>query len=244
MTMIMERLLLLASPLLSGPDVKAVQEQLAAAGYSPGAADGIYGDATAAAVRAFQRDHGLQADGVVGPRTRVALDAATPSGNGGGSSIGRRALAEAIRHIGVRESPAGSNRTKFGAWFGVDGVPWCNIFVSYCFKVGADYTICAGYNGAGTHPNGCAYVPATEAWLRSAGFWVGRGAPEPGDIVIFNWDHAGVPEHIGIVEKDLGGGRFQTVEGNTAVGNDSNGGQVMRRERSVSQIDGFGRIHA
>jgi hypothetical protein len=47
-------------------------------------------------------------------------------------SPGRRALAEALRHVGVRESPPGSNRTMFGRWFGVDGVPWCAIFVSYC----------------------------------------------------------------------------------------------------------------
>ena len=74
------------------------------------------------------------------------------------------------------------------------------------------------------------------------GHWIGRGTPSAGDIVIFNWDQAGVPEHIGIVEEYLGNGRFRSVEGNTAVGNDSNGGQVMRRERNVSQVDGFGRI--
>ena len=59
--------------------------------------------------------------------------------------------------------------------------------------------------------------------------------------VAFNWD-GGVPDHIGIVEKSLGGGQFQTVEGNTAVGNDSNGGEVMRRVRYLSQVDGFGRV--
>jgi hypothetical protein len=71
---------------------------------------------------------------------------------------------------------------------------------------------------------------------------VGRTAPRPGDIAIYNWDRSGVPEHIGIVEADLGGGRFSAVVGNTAVGNDSNGGQVMRRERTLALVDGFGRI--
>ena len=51
-----------------------------------------------------------------------------------------------------------------------------------------------------------------------------------------------MPEHIGIVEKSLGGGQFHCIEGNTAVGNDSNGGQVMRRLRYVSQVNGFGRV--
>jgi hypothetical protein len=157
------------------------------------------------------------------------------------SAIGRLALQEALKHLGVTEEPPDSNRTPFGEWFGVDGVKWCNIFVSYCFAVGADYTICAGFNGAGVYPAGCTYVPTTEAWLRATGMWVGRTSPLPGDIAIFNWD-GGSPDHIGIVEQDVGGGRFTCIEGNTSVGNDSNGGAVMRRTRRVSQVDGFGRI--
>ena len=71
--------------------------------------------------------------------------------------------------------------------------------------------------------------------------WVGRVDPQPGDIAIYNWD-GGVPDHIGIVETYLGGGEFTAIEGNTAIGNDSNGGEVMRRERRVTQVDGFGRV--
>jgi putative peptidoglycan binding protein/CHAP domain-containing protein len=239
------RTLHVVSPPMAGADVLAVQKALRALGYTPGPRDGIYGTATAGAVREFQGDHELEVDGVVGPRTRAGLERAKagrkpPARRG--SAVGRKALTEALEHLGVRETPAGSNRTPFGRWFGVDGVPWCNIFVSYCFRVGADYTICNGHRGAGVYPKGCAYVPTTEAWLRSAGLWVGRTTPRPGDIAIFNWDSAGVPEHIGIVEKSLGGGKFRCVEGNTAVGNDSNGGVVMRRERYVSQVNGFGRV--
>jgi peptidoglycan hydrolase-like protein with peptidoglycan-binding domain len=242
------RMLTVASPLLSGPDVTRLQRRLAALRYEPGAADGFYGDATAAAVRAFQADHGLEVDGVVGAQTRRALKTASPRARGhaasagaGAGGAGAKALAEALRHLGTTESPSGSNRTAFGRWFGMDGVPWCNIFVSYCFSTGAGYTICSGFRGAGVTAKGCAYVPSTEAWLRGAGYWVGRTAPRPGDIAIYNWD-GGVPDHIGIVEADLGGGRFRAIEGNTAVGNDSNGGQVMRRDRTLAQVDGFGRI--
>ena len=87
----------------------------------------------------------------------------------------------------------------------------------------------------------CAYVPTTEAWLRATGMWVGRSTPAPGDIAIYNWD-GGVADHIGIVEADLGGGTFNAIEGNTSVGNDSNGGIVMRRLRYASQVTGFGRV--
>ncbi len=49
-----------------GDDVRLLQESLSRVGYSPGQADGIFGDRTEAAVRAFQRDQGLTVDGVVG----------------------------------------------------------------------------------------------------------------------------------------------------------------------------------
>jgi hypothetical protein len=154
------------------------------------------------------------------------------------ASVGRRALAEALRHVGVRESPPGSNRTMFGRWFGVDGVPWCAIFVSYCFDVGAGVVLCRGWHGAGTGPRGVAYVPTLSAWLRATGRAVDE--PQPGDLAIFDWD-GGLPDHVGIVVQAAGSG-LATVEGNTAVGNDSDGGEVMRRERRRAQVALFGRL--
>jgi hypothetical protein len=242
-----------ASPAMSGEDVLAVQERLCALGYEPGPRDGVYGPATAAAVRDFQRDYKLEIDGIVGPETTKTLQAARKKttrqlasaarARRDASSLGQEALAEALRQLGKKEQPMNSNRTVFGRWFGVDAVPWCNIFVSWCFSKGAGFTIASGFAGAGCYAKGCTYVPTTEAWLRATGMWVGRTSPLPGDIAIFNWD-GGVPDHIGIVEEYLGGGKFNCIEGNTAVGNDSNGGQVMRRLRYVSQVDGFGRVTA
>ena len=60
--------------------VKQVQEKLLALGYNLGicGVDGDFGNATEEAVKKFQRDHGLTADGVVGAKTYAALDAAEP----------------------------------------------------------------------------------------------------------------------------------------------------------------------
>ena len=146
---------------------------------------------------------------------------------------GLRALAQARRFVGVGEHPPGSNRTAFGQWFGADGEPWCAIFLSYCFKVGAGIVLCGGMDAAGVSANGCAYVPTLERWLRETGQWV-EAAPSAGDIVVFDWD-GGPPDHAGIVERTLGGDRFATIEGNC-------GDQVARREREAGVVAGFGRV--
>ena len=228
---------------MTGIEVLNVQRQLLALGFSPGELDGDYGPTTAAAIQRFQSANNLTPDGVVGDTTWSALMASTAAPQSPlTSSIGTKALAEAITHLGLTESPPNSNRTPFGDWFGYNGVAWCNIFVSYCFNVGAGYTICDGYKGAGVKAGkGCAYVPTTEAWLRVAGLWVGRTEPQPGDIAIYSWSGQ-KPEHIGIVELPLGDGKFTAIEGNTSMSNDSNGGAVMRRTRRLAQVDGFGRV--
>ena len=55
------------------PAVQTVQELLAARGYEPGEADGIMGEATVGAVRAFQENSGLLSDGEVGGDTWAEL---------------------------------------------------------------------------------------------------------------------------------------------------------------------------
>ena len=59
--------------LMKGDDVKEVQDQLKLAGYNCGASDGIYGKKTKTAVQAFQIEHDLTADGIVGEKTAKAL---------------------------------------------------------------------------------------------------------------------------------------------------------------------------
>src|SRR3954468_12216754 len=56
-----------------GAEVELLQKSLRDAGFSTGQIDGPFGPATEAALLAFQRSHGLLADGVAGPVTWQAL---------------------------------------------------------------------------------------------------------------------------------------------------------------------------
>jgi hypothetical protein len=61
-------------PLMCGQDAIDIQVRLRELGYSDvGQPDGIFGARTDAAVRAFQKEHDLDADGVVGPVTWTKL---------------------------------------------------------------------------------------------------------------------------------------------------------------------------
>lgn len=70
----------------TGADVIAVQQKLKELGFYSGSVDGVYGTGSIAAVKKFQQQNGLTADGLVGSRTNTALmSASTGSSSNSGS---------------------------------------------------------------------------------------------------------------------------------------------------------------
>lgn len=142
----------------------------------------------------------------------------------------------AAAEIGTVEHPAGTNKVKYNHWlYGRDvydgdrpgtKYPWCGAFVSWVFYI-------AGYPlGRIDYLNGFAGCPYAVTNVHKWGKIVTD--PQPGDVVFYDWNGDKRYDHTGIFEKDLGNGKFSAIEGNTAVGNDSNGGAVMRRDRSYN----------
>lgn len=72
---VVDRILKRVSPMMKGDDVRELQAALIARGYACGrsGADGIFGDDTRAAVRAFQGSLRLTVDGIAGRQTVTAL---------------------------------------------------------------------------------------------------------------------------------------------------------------------------
>ena len=140
-------------------------------------------------------------------------------------------LETARAELGVKESPAGSNQVKYNAWYygrTVSGAayPWCMAFVQWCCAQ-------AGVELPAKTASGSALMTAA----KKAGLWV-TDDYHPGDIALFDWQGDKRPDHCGIVELALPSGKYATIEGNTSVSNDSNGGQVMRRTRAAAAILG------
>lgn len=134
-----------------------------------------------------------------------------------------RIIAIADKEVGYAETPPNSNRTKYGKWFGFDGVAWCAMFVSWCYAQAGVALPKIGFSTPGFA--GC---QTAVAYFKAKGLVVAE--PQPGDIVFFDWNGDGRYDHTGIVLVVSRDG-IQTVEGNTSVKNQSNGGQVMRRVR-------------
>ena len=144
-------------------------------------------------------------------------------------AMAEQVLAIARAELGTSESPASSNRTKYGKWYGMDGQPWCMMFVQWCFaQAGALHLLPARTASCGT------LMRAAKA----AGLWVTRDF-QPGDIVIYDFSgKRTTTEHTGIVERVTASG-VTAIEGNTSqAGSQSNGGQVCRKARFNSLIIG------
>lgn len=131
----------------------------------------------------------------------------------------------AEKEIGVEESPKNSNKTKYGTWFGFSGVAWCGIFVSWCYAQAGKPLGNIGYlKGFAGCQTAFAHFTKTKEITKN---------PKPGDIVLFDWNGDKRYDHTGIFVKWLDTERFECIEGNTAIGNDSNGGKVMLRIRNI-----------
>jgi len=145
-------------------------------------------------------------------------------------TLRQAALAKAISQIGVKESPPFSNRTKYSDWYGMIG-PWCAMFCTWSFETAE----AGGDSPSLVKGQFCAYVPYIVADARNNrnGLFV-TDDPIPGDLVCFDWGRDGVFDHVGIFEGWIARqfGTFYAIEGNTAPANDSDGGEVMRRERN------------
>lgn len=149
-----------------------------------------------------------------------------------------KVLELAQEELGQHEDPAGSNLTKYGFWYGVDGVPWCVIFLCWVFNQAGERM--AFFGGGKT-----ASCSMLLRWYREQGLVVPVEDVQVGDIVLLNFNGKGTPDHCGLVvephwHQDATLDCVYTIEGNTSDGSGSqdNGGCVALKRRYPHQIVG------
>lgn len=96
-----DRLLWRARVMMRGDDVRELQHRLNQLGFDAGGEDGIFGPLAHAAVEEFQRNVGLDVDGVAGPETVALLRRVRRDHQTGGVSVNARQR-EALRRLAGR----------------------------------------------------------------------------------------------------------------------------------------------
>lgn len=135
----------------------------------------------------------------------------------------------AARELGRFEDPRGSNRNIYGKWFGMDGVPWCAQFVSFC---------CAT---AGI-PFRSASTVYMKQWAQKNGRW--STTPRRGMVAMLQ--RTATTGHCGVVEGVRADGTVVTIEGNTNAAGSREGDGTYRKVRSARawlgyiDLDGLG----
>lgn len=131
-----------------------------------------------------------------------------------------RLLQVARGELGQTESPPGSNRCKYSAWYQLVG-PWCGMFVSWCADQSGNTDVIPRF----------AYTPSGAEWFQRRGLW--SREPRVGSLAFYDVSGMGRISHVGIVEAVYAGGSWAAIEGNTDVAGSRTGGSVRRQRRTT-----------
>ena len=125
----------------------------------------------------------------------------------------------------------GQGGARFRKFAGLpNGAAWCNAYVDYVAYEGGVSSLY--FNGKKE-----TYCPTSIKWCKSNLAQIPPYLAMPMDIIYFDWDKNGVPNHIGLVHERVSTSTISTVEGNT------NGGIVAKKNRSCSYSCGIFRPH-
>lgn len=127
-------------------------------------------------------------------------------------SMRRRVCDIALSYVGY--TAGANNYSVFGDRFGSPNGEWCAFFVMSVFEDAGLKNLVPGY-GTCENPG---YCPDAVNWFlkHPTAYFYRRGqyTPKPGDVIYFDYNKNGTPDHTGIVI-GCDGSHITTVEGNT-----------------------------
>ena len=131
----------------------------------------------------------------------------------------------------IAQKHLGQGGAVFRKYCGLpSGAAWCNAFVDYVANEGGCKTLY--FNGAKE-----TYCPHSIKWCNKNLALVPMYLAMPMDIIYFDWDRNGNPNHIGFVRAHKDTSSIYTIEGNT------DGGKVAQKTRAGKYIQAVFRPH-
>ena len=131
----------------------------------------------------------------------------------------------------IAQKHLGQGGARFRKFAGLPaGAAWCNAFVDYVANEGGVAKLY--FNGKKE-----TYCPHSIKWCKANLAELPLWLALPMDIIYFDWDRNGNPNHIGFVRAHKDTGSIYTIEGNTS------GGKVAQRTRNGKYIQGVYRPH-
>lgn len=131
----------------------------------------------------------------------------------------------------IAQSHLGQNGTRFRKFCGLPaGAAYCNAYVDYVAAEGDDESLY--FDG-----RKMTYCPTSMRWCQNNLAQIPIYLALPMDIIYFDWEPNGVPNHIGFVRERKSDLEVYTIEGNTS------GGIVAQKTRTEKYVCGCFRPH-
>lgn len=130
----------------------------------------------------------------------------------------------------IAQKYLGQGGARFRKYCGLpSGAAWCNAYVTYIFNEGGDASLyCNGKKQT--------YCPTSMKLCAKDMAQIPMYLAMPMDVIYFDWDRNGVPNHIGFVRSKVSTETINTIEGNTS-------NKVMNKTRPAKYVCGIFRPH-
>ena len=130
----------------------------------------------------------------------------------------------------IAQKYLGQGGAKFRKYCGLpSGAAWCDAFVTYIFNEAGNASLfCNGKKQT--------YCPTTIKLCAKDMAQIPMYLAMPSDVIFFDWERNGVPNHIGFVRSKVSTSTINTTEGNTS-------NKVMNKTRPAKYVQAIYRPH-
>ena len=112
---------------------------------------------------------------------------------------------ESTKNYIVEEDERVMGYSRYGAWYGIPYGDWCAMYASFCLS----YAGVEGMPLEASCPNWIQDLTRMNLYHSEETY-----VPVPADLIFFDWNANGEPDHVGLVV-ELDGEKVKTIEGNS-----------------------------